>query len=85
MKYVTKEQMVKKVMEYAHLSWKLRKLYSWSRNWTWSECLSAAWSTIKAGHAVRKKVKPAPAVKVVRYQENVDLSFLYGNGRYNGD
>lgn len=84
-KKVTMKEMRSEVMKSAMMRFRMSGRYAWAEN-TWSDCLKAAWECAKLRYYVPKKEK-AVRVEVRRslpYSE-IDLSFLYGNGRYNGD
>jgi hypothetical protein len=85
-KKVTMKEMRSEVMKSAMMRFRMSGRYAWVKENTWSECLRAAWECAKLRYYVPKKEKPVKveARRCLPYSE-IDLSFLYGNGRYNGD
>jgi len=85
-KNVTMKKMRSEVMKSAMMRFRMSGRYAWVKEKTWSDCLKAAWESAKLRYYVPKKEK---AVRVeVRHSlpySEIDLSFLYGNGKYNGD
>ena len=82
---VTKSEMLREVMLSARAKFRLIGRFSWVKETTWAECLKSAWESIKMRFFVERKPKAVKVVKIERYFDGIDKSFLYGRGTYNGD
>lgn len=84
---ITKEEMMKKVMQTAHLFYRMRERYSWTKGRSWADCLCAAWESNRLRYFVRKRQKAVRWTEPEVYNIGVDLSCEYGHGdgHYCGD
>lgn len=88
---VTRNQFMREIMKSARNTWRLSltavkyntlKKY---HGYTWSDCLREAWRHVSCRYEIAKPMQPVVIPVIESVRDNYDLSFLYGNGRYNGD
>lgn len=81
-KYVSKGEMLREVMRCAQEHYRFTKRFE--GGCTWSESVRHAWGNMKCVYGVRK-VNKQPQVVAQVYNHTVDLTGMYGHGKYNGD
>lgn len=82
---VTRQKMMSEIMKTARAAWSLRGRIAWLAGYSWGDCLRYAWQCCNYRYEIEKKQKPVVIMQVINKADPYDLSFMYGNGQYNGD